>query len=258
MNEIIRPPKQLDLPRNQFDDLANYETYRSDTPGVIAKRQLHPGTLVPDQEYRSISITDALHPTRFESPRDQHAARDIYTRIALGSANYGLRSDETMFSVLKLGLVADGRRTTYAERHYTTPEEYLAQTQRSIALAAMTAEARLQLLRTDGDPERIRVLSRSVGRHLGNAGLQTLAYDMPGKFNHLHPVDIQIKSKELAIELLSDTRSYAQDIGVVPSVAQLAEPDSPVAVDIRRNAPPAVRRAYEAALAANPEEQLVA
>lgn len=258
MKEIIRPPKQLDLPRNQFDDLADYETYRSDIPGIIAKRQLHPGTLVPDQEYRSIPIANALHPTRFDSPKDQHAARDIYTRVALGSANYGLRSADTMFSTLRLGLVADGRRTTYAERRYTTPEEYLAQTQRSIGLAAMSADTRLRLLRTGGDPERIHVLKRSVGRHLGNAGLQTLAYDMPGRFNHLHPVDVQIRSKELAIELLSDTRDYAKDIGVVPSVAQLAEPDSPVAVDIRRHAPPAVRRAYEAAFAAYPEEQLAA
>lgn len=258
MKEIIRPPKQLDLPRNHFEGISHYETYRSDIPGIIAKRQLHPGTLISDQEHRSVQIIDALHPTRFDSPSDQHAARDIYTRTTLGSANYGLRSDETMFSTLRLGLVADGRRTTYAERHYTSPEEYLAQTQRSIALAAMTSETRLRLLRTGGDPKRIYVLKRSVGRHLGNAGLQTLSYDMPGKFTHLHPVDIQIKSKERAIELLSDTRDYAQDIGVVPSVAQLAEPDSPVAVDIRRNAPPAVRRAYEAALAANPEEQVAA
>lgn len=253
MKEIIRPPKQLDLPRNQFDDISDYTTYPSDNPAVISKRQLHPGTLIPDQELRGISIIQALDPQRFESKSDQYAARDIYARTTIGSASYGLRSDDTMYSTLRLGLAADGRRTIYAERYYTTPEEHTERTQHFIARAAMAADTRLHLLRTNADEEQITVMKRRVGRHLGNAGLNTLTYDMPGKYSHLHPVDVQIVAKERSIALLSDVRDYGRSIGVLPSVAQLAEPDSPVAVDIRRHAPSAVRRAYEAALATYPE-----
>lgn len=253
MKEIIRPPKQLDLPRNQFYDLDDYTTYPSDDPLVIAKRREHPGTLISDQELRGIAILDALNPDRFDNTRDQHAARDIYTHTTLGSANYGLRSDETMYSTLRLGLAADGSRTRYAERYYTSPEEHVARTRGYLGRAAALADTRLQLQRVGGDQERITTIDRHIGRNLGNAGLSTLIYDMPGKLSHLHPVDIQLKSKERAIELLSDVREYGQSIGVLPSVAQLAEFDSPVAVDIRRHATPAVRRVYMQAYGENPE-----
>lgn len=258
MKEIIHPPKQLHLPRNQFDDIANYTTYRTHDPELIATRCAHPGTLIANQVLRGTRIFDALAPEHFDTPAERHAASEIREHTGIGSGYYGLNNNTTMYSQLTMGLVADGSRTLGSERHYTTPEEHTNRTQKYIKIAGILAETQLEVLKIGNDPERARGLNRDVGRLLANAALHTRVHDMIGHFSHLHPVDVQLLVRDTSISLLDEVAERGRKDGALPSVAQLAEPDSPVAVRIRRSAPAAVIRAYEQALAANPERPLTA
>lgn len=253
MKEIIRPPKQLYLPRNQFEGLTDYETYPSHEPKVIAKRRAHPGTLIADQEMRGIQIFDMLDPARFDTPQEQRAASEIREHTGLGSSYYGLRNNTTMYSVLTMGLIADGTRTYSSERFHTTQEEHADRMHKFTNIAGMLAVTRYEALKQHTDPERAAQLSRHIGRNLGNAALHSRVHDMPGRFTHLHPVDIQLMVRDRSVDLLEEVIERSHMDGALPSVAQLAEPDSPVAVHIRRQAPSAVRKAYEQALSDNPE-----
>lgn len=256
MKEIIRPPKQLHLPRTQFNNIDAYTTYPAHDSAIIAKRQANPGTLVADQELRGIAIFDALTPSRFDTPAEQYAASEIREHTGIGSGYYGLTNDTTMYSQLTMGLVADGSRTKNSELRHITPEEHLARMHKFTEIAGMLALTRLEVLTARVDPERTKRLSRHVGRGLANAALHSRVHNMPGRFTHLHPVDIQLLVRDTSIELLDEVAERGREDGALPSVAQLAEPDSPVAVRIRRRAPTAVRRAYEQALAAHPEQPL--
>lgn len=253
MKEIIRPPKQLNLPRDMYETVPDFVPYPSDDHNIISKRRDAPGTLVADMELRGIRVLRRLEPSQFDSKREQHAAQDILARTGIGSAHYGLADDEHMYSPLRLGLVADGMRTRSAERRYTSRDELIAKTQAWLALSETVATGRYSNLRTPGRQEHVAQLARSTGRYLGNAALGARVYDMAGAVEHLHPVDAQLAVRDSSLALLQEVESYGHDIGARPSVAQLVEPDSPVAVDIRRHAPASVRRAYEAAAAAHPE-----
>ncbi len=256
MKEIIHPPKQLHLPRNQFDDIEAYTTYPAHDPALIAKRRAHPGTLIANQELRGIAIFDALTPSRFETPAEQRAASEIREHTGIGSGYYGLNNGTTMYSQLTMGLVADGDRTLTSERRYITHEEHEARMHKFTEIAGSLALVRLNVLNSDSDPERGHNLGRHIGRKLANAALHSRVHDMPGRFSHLHPVDIQLLVRDASLELLDEVAERGREDSALPSVAQLAEPDSPVAVRIRRTAPTAVRHAYEHALAENPEQSL--
>lgn len=253
MKEIIRSPKQLHLPRTQFSEIGDYTTYPAHDADIIAKRRAHPGTLVADQELRGIAIFEALTPERFDTSAEQRAASEIREHTGIGSGHYGLTNDTTMYSVLRLGSVATGGRTHDSELHHFSPEEYQARMHKFAEIAGMLACTRLEVLRLGTDPDRARRLSRHVGRGLASAALYSRAHDMPGRFTHLHPVDVQLMVRDTSIELLDEVAERGREDGALPSVAQLAEPDSPVAVRIRRHAPTAVIRAYEQALTDNPE-----
>ena len=254
MKEIIRPPKQLNLPRDIYDELHNFVPYPSHDDAVITKRRSAPGTLIPDMELRGIRVLQQLDPSRFDSPRDQRAARDILARAGIGSAYHGLRNEDVMYSPLRLGLVADGTRTRSTEQRYTSRDELHAKTQHWLSLAEHTAQGRYTSLHAEGRSEFAHTLERNTGRYIGNAALSTLVYDMAEHVSHLHPVDAQLAVREQSLAHLRNVREYSQSIGALPSVAQLVEPDSPVAVDTRRHAPSAVRRAYEDVLAQYPEQ----
>lgn len=256
MKEIIHPPKQLHLPRTQFDDIEAYTTYPAHEPGIVAKRRAHPGTLIADQELRGIAIFDALTPSRFDTRAEQRAASEIREHTGIGSGHYGLTNSTTMYSQLTMGLIADGSRTHSSELRHITAEEHLARTQKFTEIAGMLALTRLEVLRAGSDPERAERLGRHVGRGLANAALHSRVRDMPGRFSHLHPVDVQLLVRDTSIELLGEVAERGREDSALPSVAQLAEPDSPVAVRIRRSAPAAVRRVYEQTLAEYPEQPL--
>lgn len=254
MKEIIRPPKQLNLPRDIYQDLDVFVPYPSEDEDIIAKRRAEPGALISDMELRGIRVLRELAPDRFDSRLSQHAARDIIARTGLGSAHHGLASDDRMYSPLRLGVVADGARTRSASRFYASPEELAAATSKWLTLAEYVANARYNNLRDPLKKEFVHTLNRSTGRYVGNAALGTLVYEMAGRVEHLHPVDVQLAVRDASLGLLQEVGEYGQAIGARPSVAQLVEPDSPVAVDIRRHAPRDVRRAYEAATQAYPEQ----
>lgn len=254
MKEIIRPPKQLNLPRDIYEDLEDFVPYPSDDPDIITKRRSERGMLVADMELRGVRVLQQLNPAQFDSLASQHAARDIIARVGIGSAHYDLAREDAMFYPLRLGLVAEGARTRSSERRYASQQELAAQTLKHLTLAEMMASAHYRHLHTPGMSEHAAGAARSAGRYIGNAALSSLVYDMPGTMEHRHPVDIQLTVRDKSLALLSEIEDYGRSISARPSVAQLMEPDSPVAVDIRRHAPRDVRRAFEAAAAEHPEQ----
>jgi len=254
MKEIIQSPKQFNLQHGQFDSLDDWTPYKTDEQPLILARRASPGTLMPSQELRGVGVMRQLPPERFESTHSQRYMRDIIARTGISSASYDLDVDERMFSTLQLGRVAEGQRTPESELRYVSPEEFAARTDAYFAGAEAAAANRIAALK-GSDGELAFGFRRKAGRHIGNAALSTLVYDMPGHMEHLHPVDVQLMVRERTLTLLGEVAEYAHDIGARPSVAQLVEPDSPVAVDIRRHAPRDVRRAYEATATQFPEQR---
>lgn len=91
----------------------------------------------------------------------------------------------------------------------------------------------------------------ALGRQLGTAGLLLVGADA-GNVVVDNPWldDSQVQSivRTRSLDLIRSIPELAQDLGATPSLAQLAEPDSPLAVMTRDTAPDDVHFAYRDAL----------
>ena len=91
---------------------------------------------------------------------------------------------------------------------------------------------------------------RTLGRMIGKASLTLACVDLGDKLieHPLSSVDTQILVREHSLRALNDARTLGNTIGLPPSVAQFADPDSHLSVFWRREAPNGAVEAYETAV----------
>lgn len=253
MNKERNPPKRYHLNRYQYNDINDWEPPRTRDPQLAMMRRQHPRTLVIEQQSRSLHALTRFAEHEFDTPSEREYAKLLIARTSIGAASYDLHSD-TMYSQLNLARMAEGSSKD-GNIWYETPQGINAKVRQQLGWSAEMGGLYLDSRRSAVDPELTERRRRHTGRLMGNVALGAIMIDMPKRIHNMDTVDAQVAVREHTMDFIEEVREYAQDIGVLPSVAQLAEPDSPLVVDIRRNAPTPVLRAYEQAIAAFPEQR---
>jgi len=146
----------------------------------------------------------------------------------LMSANYHFQVDDEqrMYHALKLPELAT------QEGVITTPEQHANRIFRSLADLARRSEVLAGYARERRVPTR---MSLGVGRQLGNTGLALSVYPWRETSEYEKPYDIQMMARSSAIEMHDSTIALGQELGTVPSVAQISDRLSPLGIHIQRS-----------------------
>ncbi|RYF28662.1 MAG: hypothetical protein EOO17_04515 [Chloroflexi bacterium] len=117
-----------------------------------------------------------------------------------------------------------------------------------IAATGHLAEMSDQAL-TLTDMHNNRLTSRdhyqSLGRRIGATTMELACVGIGNTPEYLSEFEAQALARDRALHIANEARQYASTIGSNPSFAQLADRDSDVSIDVRRNAPRKVAEAFE-------------
>lgn len=251
MSKEANPPTNYHLNRYQFHAAKPWVPYPTRDEQLAQQRHMYPGTLIPSQQARSLRVAEHVVNTEYGSAAEQQYANLLIARSFMGAAAHSLVTDR-MYSVLKLARLADGDPKN-GSTWYETREGLQNNVAQQLAWSAQMGELFLESKRAD-NPELSARRGWHVGKFMGNTALSVIMLDTPDRIRGQHPYDVRMHTREQTMTFVEEVGDYAQDIGVLPSVAQLVEPDSPLAVDIRRHAPTSVLKVYEAALKEFPEQ----
>lgn len=237
-----QPYSNFDLPRQHLDIEGHYAPPKArDQDEIDRRRQLRPGSLLKEQQVKGIAVARRI------LERVAVGENTSFTTQTLGMAAintswyiFGKDAPDVMRRRLILPKIADHetdeRITPTALRHATLDGLQHAQYQ-----AFVVADSHKEGLLTSR-------LSRSFGRHVGNVSLQLA---LMGDGQHMitgSAFEVQEEARRRALDLLDDSRQFGGRLEAHPSLVQLADPDSPLGVYWRREAPNGAYEAYEAAL----------
>lgn len=97
---------------------------------------------------------------------------------------------------------------------------------------------------------QIKRTGMQLGGRIGHASLMLASAHLAGIAPHLSDYDIQWQARIEGLKTAERVGALAETIGTIPSIAQLSDPDSPLSVYWRREAPNGAYDALETALAA--------
>ena len=245
-----RLPKKLYTNRDTFADANHFTPYRTDDEDLADRRRQYHDT-VADMQYRGLTSLTRLREEVFDSRTSTEYVDSLLERVGFGTANHGLIEESpAMYSVFDLAQIAGGDSI---DRWHKSPEDLRKEQLKHLSLSAELAYYFREATRNN-DPDRAFRLARGLGRRSGNAAALTTGIVFASAGHRGNPIDIQHAVRDGSIEAIREVNAYATEIGVLPSAAQLVEPDSPLAVDIRRSAPVDVRRTFARIVANLPEE----
>ncbi len=239
-----QPFKHFDLPTHHLTGDKHYVPPKARQPDEIERRRSLPtGTLLAEQQLQGIRIASSIIEHVVERPDVEFTAR-IVAASGLNSSWYGFaRGSQVMRRRLQLPLVAGS-----LDVPPLTSTEQLAGVRQSFTEVDTIAEALVMSFETSS--RRTSLQKRVLGRALGDASL-SLACVAPGRSysSQSDPYEVQAKVRQQGLMALESARTLESQIGTPPSLAQLADQDSDLAVFIRRTAPNGVYEAYQAAFA---------
>jgi hypothetical protein len=140
---------------------------------------------------------------------------------------------EVMRRRLKLPLLIAGR-----PEWRPNSEELRRDASTGFAEAAVSATKVMKAI--EFSSPRKRDFDTELGRTIGKASLTTACIGLGDKVHNnyrLDDADVQMLVRRQGLSALRDARSLGTELGSNPSIAQLANPDSDLAVYWRRNAP---------------------
>lgn len=243
--ETIRIHKDFDLPTKHIKGRHFVPPRARDQEEIDRRRQLPKGVLLAEYQERGLAVASTI--LKFvEDPQSIRFASRLISASGLNSAWYSFArgaEHEVMRRRLKLPMLAVND-PTYRENTedmlYTAA--YALGEDRAIAAQLVTA------LETQS-PQADRY-KRKLGRMVGNASLHVACVELGDKLVE-HPLasaDTQLLVRQRSLGTLQDARNLGKTIGVHPSIAQLADPDSNLSVFWRREAPNGALQAYENAI----------
>ena len=257
MNTLRKSPEQgyrdFDLPVAHLSSNRDYIPPKThDVAEQARRRDLNPGTLRYEMQKRGLVVARTILQELSEEEARMYAS-DMLAKAALNSAwySYAQRRTDVMRRRLKLPIMLHDRNRDASLLY----EDTLAMLARSVDYAGQLVVAHEYM------PERVDVRQHDVGRIMGNVGLRLGVYSPvvrgafpPVKRNDedlpLNDWDMQETVRNIAMQTLTDARMLAGQMQVHPSVAQLADPYSPLSVHWYRNAPGSAQTAIAEALAA--------
>ena len=257
MNTSKKSPEQgyrdFDLPVAHLSSNRDYIPPKThDTTEMARRRELNPGTLRYEMQERGLVVARTILNELTEEEARMFAS-EILAKALLNSSwySYAQRRTDVMRRRLKLPIMLHDRNRDAGLLYDDTKS----------MMSRVCDYASQLVLAHEFMPERVNVRQHDVGRVMGNVGLRLGVYSPvvrgafpPAKRNDedlpLNDWDMQETVRNIAMQTLTDARMLAGQMQVHPSVAQLADPYSPLSVHWYRNAPGSAQTAITEALAA--------
>lgn len=235
-----KPYRNFDLPKQHLDD-RHYVPERARSMTEIERRRSLPsGTLLAEHQRDGLSIAHQIMRS-VEQPEDVAFAGTLIAMSGLNAGwyNYAAHSP-VMRRRLNLPTLADEESDWRESR-----SGLLTKAQQGLVEAATIAEA---LVATKVERRSTARHQQQLGRQLGNVSLQLACAEVGTVADSYSPFDVQNLAREASLTMLEQARVFGDQVGSHPSVAQLADPNSDLAVYWRRNAPNGAFEAYEEAI----------
>lgn len=255
--KTITTPEQgyrdFDLPVAHLSTNRDYVPPKThDVAELARRRDLNPGTLRYEMQERGLIVARTILRELNEEEARMFAS-DLLAKAMLNSAwySYAQRRTEVMRRRLKLPIMLHDHNRD-ADLLYGGTSAIV---DRAVGYAQQLVVAHEYM------PERVDVRQHDVGRVMGNVGLRLAVFSpvLRGEFPApklsdddapLNDSYMQGQVRSIAMSTLTDARMMAGHAQVHPSIAQLADPYSPLSVHWYRNAPGSAQTAVKEALAA--------
>jgi hypothetical protein len=234
------PYKNFDLPTAHLDHSHDYVPAKTRDKDELERRhELPAGTLLLEQQQRGLVIAGEIL-EHVQDERDLDFALHILSMSAMNSAWYSYgRGADVMRRRLELPTIA-----TVDNDWRQTNDGLLLRVRHGLAEAAGLANT-LIYKKTRG--LEMGRSTRTFGHTVGNIALEAAC--VPMIINpYVDPFMAQIQARERSLQLVEDARVVGQQIGSHVSLAQLADSDSPLSVEWRRQAPDGAYEALERAV----------
>lgn len=239
-----RPYSHFDLPTLHYSGPEHYVPPRTRDAEERARRHGRPpGTLLAEQQYTGLRVAEGIMNHTLDDD-DIAFVAPLLAASGLNSSWYGFarnHENEVMRRRLELPRLID---ETLMWRE--TRDGLLCKTREGLATAAQLAGLLAEAIAENR--QRTRLFTRT-GRTIGNSSLQLACVTIGNVPYGLSPFEIQALARQHGLEALMMSRRAVAEVGVLPSVAQLADTDSPLSVFWRRHAPDGAYEALEAATA---------
>ena len=239
-----KPYRNFDLPKQHLDD-RHYVPARARSKGEIERRRSLPsGTTLLEQQRDGLLIASQMLESA-QQPEDAVFTGNLLAMSGLNAGWYSCAADSpVMRRRLNLPRLAD-EETGWRE----TRSGLLTKAQRGLAdaasLAGMLVDATIERRATERSKQRL-------GRQMGDVALHVACVELGTIAQSYSAFDIQNMAREQSLYVLEEARVFSGRIGSHPSIAQLADPNSDLAVYVRRHAPNDTLDAYDASLEARP------
>lgn len=239
-----KPYRNFDLPKQHLDE-RHYMPARARSKSEIERRRSLPsGTTLAEQQRDGLVIASKMLEW-VEQPEDVTFTSNV---IAMSGLNAGWYSYAAKSAVMRRRLslprLAD-EETGWRETH----DGLLTKAQQGLAYAASLADLLVGATIEQRATEHYR---QQIGRNLGNLSLNLACIELGNVAQSYSEFDIQDLAREHSLQMLDSARTFGDQIGTHPSIAQLADPNSDLAIHIRRHAPNDTLEAYEEALEVYP------
>ena len=238
-----KPYRDFDLPNRHLTEAHNhYVPPKARSSSEIERRhELPRGTVLAEQQLRGIAIAGHVL-TKISDEPDVHFATAVLAPASLNTAWYSFaRRSDVMRRRLKLPILRNG---WFDEAPNSTMLLFQSQDQ----LSDLMAVAGLHVAATMDRSPRLTKLSTAVGRLAGEAALHISCVEIADQLPETTPFVAQDMARIASLKTLQVARKLHADFDTPPSLAQLADPDSDLAVHIRRHAPNGAYEAYDEAL----------
>lgn len=239
-----RSYSHFDLPTLHYGGPEHYVPPRTRDADERARRHsLPPGTLLAEQQYAGLRVAEGIMAHDLDED-DMAFASLLLAASELNSSWYSFARDhanEVMRRRLELPRLVD-EETTLRE----TREGLLHKTRAGLATAAQWAGVLAEATAENTRHAKLPVLT---GRTMGNSSLQLACVTIGNVPYGISAFEVQARARQQGLEALALSRRTVAEVGVLPSVAQLADVDSPLSVFWRRHAPDGAYDALEAATA---------
>ncbi len=237
MNKEPQPYKDFDLSTEHLNGRAYIPPFTRNETERQRRHLLPPGTIILEQQRRGLAISVALL-ERITEPQDlQFAAR----MIAMGAINSSWYLYGEHAPVMRRRLNLPELASAESDWRQDT-QGLLVKTRHDLVSATELAEATVATHINRASTQKIR---SQLGRRVGNASLGLASLEVGTTAQSLSAFAVQARARQEGLQLIEDARTLGDRTGTHPSIAQLADPDSDLAVLWRREAPNEAYTAFE-------------
>lgn len=236
---MTRPRRNFDLPAVHLNDTdgSNYIPPKArDAEEIARRKKLRPGTLIREFQASGALVAQKIFDFPVSEPEDIQFIRERLAVPLLNSAWYTFAettssTDIFMRRELKLPVMANDK-----DEWRLSKEEMVGRVRLGLAEAANVAAMLPIQYNEHRELARIR-REKKLGRIMGNTALALINLQHANAPLGMSELEIQDIVMLEASQLLEAAKTSHESTGVHASIAQLADPDSPLAVDWRRSAP---------------------